>query len=129
LPFEHARTLLVAGEVHRRARHRALAQGRLQAALQIFERLGAPRWAERARDQLDHLGIRRAPTGLTLTDGERQVADLAALGLTNSEIAGRLFMAQRTVEAHLSRAYRKLGVATRTELARLHLGAGPRHPT
>jgi DNA-binding CsgD family transcriptional regulator len=129
LPFEHARTLLVAGEVHRRARHRALAQGRLQASLQIFERLGAPRWAERARDQLDHLGIRRARTGPALTDGERQVADLAALGLTNSEIAGRLFMAQRTVEAHLSRAYRKLGVATRTELARVHLGAGARNPT
>jgi DNA-binding CsgD family transcriptional regulator len=121
MPFEEARTLLVAGEVHRRARHRSHAQGRLQAALQIFEHLGAPRWAERARDQLGHLGIRRARAGPGLTAGEQQVADLAAIGLSNSQIAARLFMAQRTVEAHLSRVYRKLGVATRTEMVRVHL--------
>jgi DNA-binding CsgD family transcriptional regulator len=121
MPFEQARTLLVAGEVHRRARHRSLAQSRLQAALEIFEHLGAPRWADRARDQLSHLGIRRAPAGSALTAGERQVADLAAIGLTNPQIAARLFMSQRTVEAHLSRVYRKLGVATRTEMAHVHL--------
>ena len=128
LPFEHARTLLAAGEVHRRARHKSLADGSLREALAIFEDLGAPLWAQRTRVELDHLGIRRSPEISGLTATERSVADLVGTGLTNAQVAAQLFMSQRTVEAHLSRVFRKLGVRSRTEMSRIHLPppAGPR---
>jgi DNA-binding CsgD family transcriptional regulator len=120
MPFEHGRTLLVAGEVHRRARHKALANTHLRSAVAIFERLGAPLWAERARTEIDRLGLRRANPDSKLTDVETRVADLAATGLTNVQIAAELFMSPRTVEAHLSRIYRKLGVSSRTAMSRAH---------
>ena len=128
LPFEHARTLLAAGEVHRRARHKSLADGSLREALAIFEDLGAPLWAQRTRAELDLLGIRRSPATSGLTATERSVADLVGTGLTNAQVAAQLFMSQRTVEAHLSRVFRKLGVRSRTEMSRIHLPppAGPR---
>jgi DNA-binding CsgD family transcriptional regulator len=120
LPFEEARTLLVAGEVHRRARHKHIAASFLGDALHIFERLGAPLWAARARSELDRVGIRgpRPESGQGLTITERHVADLAVAGRTNNEIAAELFMGLRTVEAHLSRVYRKVGVRSRTGLSR-----------
>jgi DNA-binding CsgD family transcriptional regulator len=117
MPFELARTLLVGGQVHRRARHKRDARDMLVAAESMFGSLGAVTWAARAHDGLSRLGIRpSAPSGLTAT--ERQVAELAAAGLTNREIAERMFISLRTTEANLSRIYRKLGVRSRAELAR-----------
>jgi DNA-binding CsgD family transcriptional regulator len=121
MPFEEARTFLSAGEIQRRARHKHKARESLRAALAIFQRLGAPRWQKLVADELDRVGTRAAATaaGPDLTAAERRVADLAAAGRTNTEIAAELFMGQRTVEAHLYRAYRKLGVRSRTELCRM----------
>ena len=131
MPFEEARTLLAAGEVHRRARHKQQALDFLQAALVIFERLGAPRWQDRVRGELARVGTRATPRGAgpVLTAAEQRVADLAAAGHTNAEVAAGLFMAQRTVEAHLSRVYRKLSVRSRKELCQmLTPSAPPRSP-
>jgi DNA-binding CsgD family transcriptional regulator len=127
MPFEEARTLLSAGEVHRRARHKRNARVFLQAALVIFERLGAPRWQRRALDELARIGITAVTgqAGQSLTAAEQRVADLVVAGRTNAEIAAELFMGQRTVEAHLSRVYQKLSVRSRTELCRLLLSHGP----
>jgi DNA-binding CsgD family transcriptional regulator/tetratricopeptide (TPR) repeat protein len=121
LPFEEARTLLVAGEVHRRAKHKHMAASFLRDALHKFECLGAPLWAERARSELQRVGLRgpRPEAGQGLTAAERHVADLAVAGRTNNEIAAELFMGLRTVEAHLSRVYRKVGVRSRTGLSRV----------
>jgi DNA-binding CsgD family transcriptional regulator len=117
LPFETARTLLALGEIRRRARKKAAARDAVAEALAIFERLGAARWADRARAELGRSGGRRTP-GAELTETERRVAELASAGQTNREIADGLFMSVHTVEAHLTRIYRALGVHTRTELAR-----------
>jgi DNA-binding CsgD family transcriptional regulator len=114
-PFELARSLEIAGIVHRRARHKAVAAARLGEAIAQFQALGATEWAARARSELGRVGLRpRAPRSLTET--EMQVARLAAAGLTNREVARRTFMSPRTVEAVLARAYAKLGVASRAEL-------------
>jgi DNA-binding CsgD family transcriptional regulator len=114
-PFARARALLDLGTVHRQARRRRLARQALHQALAVFEVLGAAPWSARARDELRRVGGRRPP-GDELTEAERRVAMLAAAGHRNKEIAGRLFIEVGTVEAHLSRVYRKLGVRSRTEL-------------
>jgi DNA-binding CsgD family transcriptional regulator len=114
LPFELAWTRLVQGRLHRRARHRRAAADTLAEALALFERLGAPTWAQQTRAELDRVGLRRAPDELTAT--ERRVAELAASGLTNREIAGAAFMSPKTVEGNLAKVYRKLGIASRAEL-------------
>lgn len=131
MPFEQARTLLAAGQVHRRARHKHKALEVLQAALVIFERLGAPLWQQRVRDELGRVGTHATLPGAgpVLTAAERRVADLVAGCRTNAEIAVELFMAQRTVEAHLSRVYRKLAVRSRTELCRILVSPGPLSPS
>jgi DNA-binding CsgD family transcriptional regulator len=115
MPFERARTLLVKGVIERRARRRGQAKKSFEQALEIFEHLGASLWVERARAELDRVGLRRS-SGAELTEGERRVAELAARGLTNREVAAALFMSPKTVEANLSRAYRKLGISSRAEL-------------
>lgn len=115
-PFERARTLLALGGAQRRLKRKRQARAALQEALEIFERLGTPPWADRARMELGRIGG-RAPSPADLTPTERQVADLVALGRTNREAAEALFMSVNTVETHLSRIYRKLGVRSRTELA------------
>jgi DNA-binding CsgD family transcriptional regulator len=115
-PFDLARTLLVQGQIQRRQKHKRPAREALQQALEAFERLGAPIWAEKARAELGRIGG-RAASPLELTPTERRVASLLADGLSNREIADRLFVSVRTVEGHLSSAYRKLGVRSRTELA------------
>ncbi len=99
-----------------------MAQSSLQAPREIFADLGAPLWEQRAHDEVERLGLRSvAPTDsdseLTIVDGK--VADLVAAGLTNAEVAAQLFMAQRTVEAQLTRIYRKLDVRSRTQLSRV----------
>jgi len=114
LPLDLAWTLLVRGRLHRRAKQKRAAADALGEALQIFERLGAPDWADRARAELGRVGLRRAPAELTAT--ELRVAELAAAGLTNREVAARAFMSPKTVEANLARVYRKLGIHSRAEL-------------
>jgi DNA-binding CsgD family transcriptional regulator len=117
MPLEHGRTLLAMGEVRRRARQRAGARQAIDDALRIFEGLGAPLWVERARAELGRLGLARHGA-LELTEMERRVAELAASGSTNRDIAAEVFMSIRTVEGHLSAAYRKLGIRTRSQLGR-----------
>jgi DNA-binding CsgD family transcriptional regulator len=114
LPLDLGWTLLVRGRLERRARRRRAAADSFAEALAIFERLGAPGWAEQARVELDRVGLRRARAELTAT--ERRVAELAAAGLTNREVAARAFMSPKTVEANLARVYRKLGIRSRAEL-------------
>lgn len=117
MPFELARTLLAGGQVHRRARHKHDARDMLVRAESMFGSLGAATWAGHAREGLSRLGL-RPPAPFELTATERQVAELAAAGLKNREIAERMFISTRTAEANLSRVYRKLGVRSKAELAR-----------
>jgi ATP/maltotriose-dependent transcriptional regulator MalT len=108
-PLERGRTLLCLGAVRRQAQQKKAAREALEQALAIFEELGARLWAERARAELRRISG-RAPASDELTETERRVAELAARGRTNREIAAELYMGVSTVEAHLSRVYRKLGV-------------------
>jgi ATP/maltotriose-dependent transcriptional regulator MalT len=118
MPFALARTELALGSAQRRAKQRAVARSSLTQAEAAFEALGAARWAERARGEAARVGGRRPGDDAGLTATERGVAELAAAGRSNREIAGELFVSERTVEANLTRVYRKLGVRSRTELAR-----------
>ena len=127
LPFDLGWTLLVRGRLERRARRRRAAADSFAEALAIFERLGAPGWAEQARAELDRVGLRRAPAELTAT--ERRVAELAAAGLTNREVAAQAFMSPKTVEANLARVYRKLGIRSRAELGARLAPTGARRPS
>jgi DNA-binding CsgD family transcriptional regulator len=115
LPFEHARTLLVTGQLNRRMKKKGAANEALTHALEIFERLGSPDWADRAREELARVGLRPSRS-VELTPTERRVAELAASGLTNREVAEAAFISPKTVEANLSRIYRKLGIRSRAEL-------------
>ncbi|WP_367040341.1 LuxR C-terminal-related transcriptional regulator [Streptomyces sp. Je 1-332] len=124
-PFERARTELLFGEWLRRAGRRSEARAPLRSALDTFELLASPPWAERARAELRATGESRvrhvgdeAPLE-RLTPQERQVVRLAATGLTNRDIGAQLFLSPRTVGYHLYNAYPKLGVASRGELTRL----------
>ena len=116
-PFEFGRTLLVYGRTLRRARQKRAARTALSRALEVFERLGAPLWAEKARGELGRIGGRAAaPRELTAT--EANVVELVLDGCTNREIAERLYISVKTVERHLTHVYAKLGVRSRRELAR-----------
>ncbi len=114
--FDAARSLLVLGRAQRRLKKWGAARRTLEQAAAAFDELGSPGWAEQARSELARVGARR-PTPGVLTKTERRVADLAADGLSNKEIARTLFVTVHTVEAHLSRAYAKLGVHSRGQLA------------
>lgn len=121
LRFDRARTLLIAGQVSRRARAKAEAKTLLTAAFSEFAAFGATAWRAQAAAELARVNVRpSAPTELTET--ERLVARLAASGLTNREVADRAFLAVKTVEANLARVYRKLGIRSRAELG-ARLGA------
>ena len=117
MPLERARALLVMGLVERRARRRARARALLDEAAAEFDRLGATLWAERARSELGRVSGRAPRDARELTPAEARVVELAAGGLPNKEIARRLFVTVHTVELHLSRAYTKLGVRSRSQLA------------
>ncbi|ADD43083.1 ATP-binding protein [Stackebrandtia nassauensis] len=124
--FEHARTRLLYGEWLRRRRRRADAREQLSAAAHQLADLGAIPWAERARSELAATGGTLAPhqdspLG-TLTRRELDVVRLAATGATNRQIAAQLFLSPRTVGYHLYKAYPKLGVTTRAELAERDFG-------
>jgi DNA-binding NarL/FixJ family response regulator len=114
LPLEHGLALLARGRILRRAKRRRLAADALAAAREVLERAGARPWAEQAAREEARVGLRRAPGELTPT--ERTVAELAAAGLTNREVAAAAFMSAKTVEANLARVYRKLGIRSRAEL-------------
>jgi DNA-binding CsgD family transcriptional regulator len=115
VPLEHARTLLVKGRLHRRLKQRRAAADVLGEALERFVRLGAASWEGQARAELARTGRRRSSPG-ELTPSELRVAELAAAGLRNREIANAAFMSPKTVEANLTRVYRKLGIKSRAEL-------------
>jgi DNA-binding CsgD family transcriptional regulator len=123
IAFERARTLLALGQVRRRLRERGAARDAFSEAREEFERLGARIWAERAGAELERTGLRRG-SGPELTESERRVAELAASGLTNREVATALFMSPKTVEANLGRVYAKLGIRSRAELGAV---IGARH--
>ena len=115
-PFGRARALLALGTVRRRARQKRPAREAIEAALEGFQAIGAPGWAAKTRAELGRIGGRRQAEGLTAA--ERRVASLVVEGRTNREIAAALFLGERTVASHLTHAYAKLGVRSRTELAR-----------
>jgi DNA-binding CsgD family transcriptional regulator len=114
-PFEQARALLCIGLAHRKARRKRAARESIEEALTAFEHLGARLWADRARAELDRISGRR--TSENLTETERRVAQLAAEGYSNKEIASALFVSEHTVAAHLTHVYRKLGIHSRAALA------------
>ena len=121
LPFEHARLLLVRGQIERRANRKLAARDSLRWALATFERLGSPPWEQRARDEMSRLGLRHRSAS-ELTESERRIAELAAAGMTNRQVAEAAFVSSKTVEANLARVYQKLGIRSRAELG-AHMAA------
>src|SRR5215471_7999333 len=122
LGFDAARALLFLGRAQRRFKKRAAARHSLERARLGFEQLECPGWAQAAAAELDRVSGRRAAPGGGLTPGEQRVAELAAAGLSNKQIAEQLYLSAGTVGVQLSRAYAKLGVRSRAQLAR-RLGA------
>jgi ATP/maltotriose-dependent transcriptional regulator MalT len=127
MPRDRARSLLVMGQVQRRQGRRSTARCSLEEALRAFEQIGMPLWSDRARAELARLGLHLG-AGDALTPSEARVAELAATGMTNREVAAALFISPKTVEANLSRAYRKLGIRTRAELGRVMAEHGRETP-
>ncbi|HEY7052599.1 MAG TPA: AAA family ATPase [Mycobacterium sp.] len=117
MPFERARTRLLLGQIQRRLRQKGVACTSLNGALDAFEALGVTRWADRARAEMSRVKIAQYGSG-NLTAAERRVAELAASGLTNREVAAALFVSPKTVDTNLTRVYRKLGIHTRAQLGR-----------
>jgi ATP/maltotriose-dependent transcriptional regulator MalT len=126
-PMARARCELLYGEWLRRMRRRSESREPLRGALRVFDRIGARSWAERARAELRATGETVAalsePGGAQLTPQELQVVRLAAAGLSNRDIGAQLFISPRTAGYHLYKAFPKLGVAGRHELASLDLSA------
>ncbi|MFJ6658860.1 AAA family ATPase [Streptomyces sp. NPDC091377] len=126
-PFERAQTLLDLAEWLRRRRRIAEARGPLTEALELFRRLGARPWIERARAESRAAGLDvtdASPDALAeLSPQQRQIIRLAARGLTNREIGEKLFLSPRTVSSHLYRSFPKLGITARSQLRDLVTGA------
>jgi RNA polymerase sigma factor (sigma-70 family) len=122
LRLDLARARLLYGEWLRRQSHRVDARNELRTAYEMFTDFGMNAFAERARIELqatgEHARKRSVDTLGQLTPQEEQIARLAAEGHTNREIATRLFISASTVEYHLRKAFRKLGVKSQTRLAR-----------
>lgn len=132
--WERARTQLMYGERLRRLNRRRDAREQLYEALGTFDEVGSRPWSDRARAELRATGERLRRRGPALDDQltpqELQVSLLTAEGLTNKEIAARLFLSPKTVEFHLSHAYRKLDVRGRGELIKLFAAQGvPAEPS
>jgi DNA-binding CsgD family transcriptional regulator len=133
-PLGEARTRLNFGEHLRRTGRRPAARPHLRSAMEAFDSLGARLLADRAAGELRASGevAQRRPPGAAgdLTPRERQVARLAAAGISNAEVAARLFLSQKTVEYHLHKVFTKLGVTSRADLAaagdQIGLAAGVR---
>src|SRR5579864_4816634 len=119
--LEHARALVDLGAALRRAGHRRDSRHPLNAGLELAERCGAAGVAEQARQELAASGVRVRRPALgeadELTASERRICNMACEGLSNAQIAQALFVTVKTVEMHLTRSYRKLGIRTRVELA------------
>ncbi|MEU4096765.1 AAA family ATPase [Streptomyces sp. NPDC026673] len=129
-PFDRARVALAYGERLRKARSTTDARASLSEALTAFEELGARPWADRAMRTLQATGwmVRRAdgPGSVSLTPQEAEIARLAASGLTNKQIAGRLYLSPRTVGGHLGRVFPKLGITSRAALRDALMSRGER---
>jgi DNA-binding CsgD family transcriptional regulator len=127
-PLERARIHLLLGETLRRSRQRAQSRVHLRAAMETFDRLAVTPWAERARSELRATGetvARRDPSEAAhLTPQELQIAQYAAAGDSNADIAAKLFLSRRTVEYHLAKVYTKTGVSSRHELSTANLVPG-----
>ena len=121
-PFDFARLEMSYGSWLRRQRRITESRPHLRAARDMFDALGVQPWADKARAELRASGERIPEPARTprqpLTPQELQVAQMAASGLSNREIADRLFLSHRTVGAHLYRVFPKLRIASRSELAR-----------
>jgi DNA-binding CsgD family transcriptional regulator len=117
LGFDRARALLCLGRLLRRGRRWAKARAALGEAVAAFEELPSPGWVEAARSELARVSARRPHPAGELTEAEGRVVELAASGMSNKEIARALVVTVSTVEAHLSKAYAKLGVRSRAQLA------------
>ena len=115
IDFDRARTLLAKGVIHRRAKQKNAAKRCLEEANAIFSGLGASAFVARTASELERVGT-RVTSAFELTATERRIAELAASGLTNRQVAEQSFMSPKTVEANLARVYRKLGIASRAEL-------------
>jgi ATP/maltotriose-dependent transcriptional regulator MalT len=123
MPFERARTMLALGQIQRRRRQKRAAAEALQEAVRTFDEIGTSLWAARARAELNR--VAGSPAGDTdLTPSEQRVAELAASGMTNREVAAVMFISPKTVEANLARIYRKLGIRSRAELGQRIARAG-----
>ncbi len=125
-PFERARLQLGYGAWLRRRRRPAESRPHLRGAAATFDALGTAPWADRAREELRASGesVRRPDDAAdALTPQELQIAQLAADGLSNREVAERLYLSPRTVSTHLYRIFPKLGVGSRGELARALSGS------
>jgi DNA-binding CsgD family transcriptional regulator len=115
-----ARIQLLYGERLRRTKVTTQARSHLTAALDTFQRLGAQPWAARAGNELRATGLSRgqadASGPASLTPQQREIAELAAAGLTNKQIGERLFLSPRTVATHLYQLFPKLGITSRAAL-------------
>jgi DNA-binding NarL/FixJ family response regulator len=124
MPFERARTQLLLGQLQRRQCHKDAASLTLREALAVFDELPTPRWAARARAALARTNVRPSRT-TELAPSEQRVAELTASGMTNRDVAARLFISPKTVEVNLTGIYRKLGIHSRAELGRLMARSNP----
>ena len=115
IPFDLGRTLEVAGQVHRRRGERRAARDAFDRAHALFAELGASLWLARVESEARRVPIRRS-AGAGLTPSELRVAELVAAGRTTRDVAAELFVSPKTVEANLTRVYRKLGIRSRAEL-------------
>jgi DNA-binding CsgD family transcriptional regulator len=118
MPFERARTQLILGQLQRRMRQKHTAAANLTEALRIFEQLGTPLWARRAEAELARTVVTPNDDLSKLTPSEHRVAEMAASGATNKDIAAAMFISTKTVEHNLTKIYRKLGIGSRAELGR-----------
>jgi DNA-binding CsgD family transcriptional regulator len=115
VPFERHRTMLLKGMILRRAKEKAAARRALVAAADGFAAMGAEGWRARCDGELQRIGT-RVTSATALTATEQRIAELAAAGLTNRQVAEQSFLSPKTVEANLARVYRKLGITSRAEL-------------
>ena len=116
MPFERARTQLLLGQLQRRQRQKGTATATLQQVVQAFIDTGATLWAERARAELARADDAHNGTD-ALTPTEQRVAELAAAGKANRDIAAEMFVSPKPVEANLARVYRKFDIHSRTQIA------------
>lgn len=118
MPFERARTQLILGQLQRRLRQKNTAATNLAEARQVFEQLGTPLWARRAEAELARTVVAPSEDLSRLTPSEQRVAEMAASGATNKDIAAAMFISAKTVEHNLTKIYRKLQISSRAELGR-----------